>query len=205
MFCTQCGNNMPDNVKFCTGCGAKLGGNAPDQPISQEPKVEIVNEPKVAPQAETEILYERKEVEQTVAKEPQMQQNPNVQPQRTAPVITPIGMGQYANAQGGNVPPNYNNPNTYNNAPQYNQNLNQGGSSEVVSIGEWIKMYILMMIPICNIVMLIIWAVSGKKQSVKNFARASFIFTGIMIVLGIILSIIGGACIASLVNSYYYY
>lgn len=24
MFCTECGNKLPEGVKFCPGCGAKL-------------------------------------------------------------------------------------------------------------------------------------------------------------------------------------
>ena len=29
MFCTKCGNRMPDGSKFCTKCGAPMGGEAP--------------------------------------------------------------------------------------------------------------------------------------------------------------------------------
>jgi uncharacterized protein (TIGR00266 family) len=29
MFCTNCGNQVPDNAKFCDNCGAQLGADAP--------------------------------------------------------------------------------------------------------------------------------------------------------------------------------
>lgn len=36
MFCTKCGNRMPDGSKFCTKCGAPMGGEA--DPSSTPPK-----------------------------------------------------------------------------------------------------------------------------------------------------------------------
>ncbi|MBR5931133.1 MAG: zinc ribbon domain-containing protein [Lachnospiraceae bacterium] len=32
MFCTNCGNQVPDGAKFCTACGAPIGQRAPQQP-----------------------------------------------------------------------------------------------------------------------------------------------------------------------------
>ena len=32
MFCTNCGNQMPDGSKFCTKCGAPMGALAPEVP-----------------------------------------------------------------------------------------------------------------------------------------------------------------------------
>ena len=35
MFCTKCGNEMPDGSKFCTKCGAAFGGAAtPEAPTA---------------------------------------------------------------------------------------------------------------------------------------------------------------------------
>ena len=31
MFCTQCGKSIPDNAKFCDGCGAQIGATAQPQ------------------------------------------------------------------------------------------------------------------------------------------------------------------------------
>ena len=35
MFCENCGANIPDNSKFCTGCGATLDSAAPAAPAQQ--------------------------------------------------------------------------------------------------------------------------------------------------------------------------
>ena len=43
MFCSQCGNNLPESAKFCSSCGRQLGGAAspgnaaaPHQPIQSK-------------------------------------------------------------------------------------------------------------------------------------------------------------------------
>lgn len=37
MFCTKCGNEMPDGSKFCTKCGAPVGGESAGAEASQAP------------------------------------------------------------------------------------------------------------------------------------------------------------------------
>ena len=32
MFCTNCGSEQRDGVKFCTNCGAPLEGSSPQEP-----------------------------------------------------------------------------------------------------------------------------------------------------------------------------
>ena len=63
-----------------------------------------------------------------------------------------------------------------------------------VSIGDWILTWILLAIPLLNIIMLFVWALSSNtKKSKQNFARASFVvfffFMGLsflmMVVLGL--------------------
>lgn len=57
----------------------------------------------------------------------------------------------------------------------------------VVSIGDWIVTMILMMIPLINFIMLLVWAFSGgTPKSKSNWAKATLIF----MLLGIVLTII---------------
>lgn len=51
-FCTNCGNQVPDGVKFCTSCGAQMGATAsvtPAQPaqsvIQQQPAQPVMQQP----------------------------------------------------------------------------------------------------------------------------------------------------------------
>ena len=58
-----------------------------------------------------------------------------------------------------------------------------------MSVGSWIVTYILMIIPIVNIIMLFIWAFDATSLR-RNFARAQLIIMGIVIVLSIVLTIL---------------
>lgn len=75
---------------------------------------------------------------------------------------------------------------------QVNEQQVVSRSTQVVpqmSVGSWIVTYILMMIPLVNIIMLFIWAFDATSLR-RNFARAQLIMMGIMIVLSIVITII---------------
>jgi hypothetical protein len=56
-----------------------------------------------------------------------------------------------------------------------------------VSVGNWILTFIILAIPLVNLIMLIVWAVGGSTQpSKKTFAQAYFVLIGIAICIGII-------------------
>ncbi|MFB3845509.1 MAG: hypothetical protein ACE14O_07165 [Candidatus Cloacimonadaceae bacterium] len=68
----------------------------------------------------------------------------------------------------------------------------------VMTIGDWIVTILLMCIPIVNVVLLIVWAVSNTDNpNRKNWALAILIFIGIFALImiflaGSILGILGG-------------
>ena len=46
MFCSKCGKELPDNSRFCTGCGAKVNTDpvqVPPDSLKQEPKPDNTN------------------------------------------------------------------------------------------------------------------------------------------------------------------
>jgi hypothetical protein len=60
-----------------------------------------------------------------------------------------------------------------------------------VSVGDWILTFILLAIPIVNIVMLVVWAFGGSAHpSKKTYAQATLIITGVVIVLGVLIGIL---------------
>lgn len=75
---------------------------------------------------------------------------------------------------------------------------------EHVSVGGWIGRWLLLMLPIVNIVMLFVWAFGGTRQySLKTWARAQLILTLIFVVLAVIayvIMLILGAGVASYIN-----
>lgn len=70
---------------------------------------------------------------------------------------------------------------------------NNNSNNEPVSIGNWIITFILLAIPLVNIILLIVWAVSSTvPQSKKNFAVAYLIFFIALAVLGVVVFLLGG-------------
>lgn len=72
---------------------------------------------------------------------------------------------------------------------------NQTTQYKPMTVGEWMITLLLLIIPLVNIIMLFIWAFSGSTHPSKaTFAKASLIWTAIIIVLYIILfvAILGG-------------
>ena len=69
-----------------------------------------------------------------------------------------------------------------------------GSKKSAISVGEWIVTFIILAIPIVNIVMLFVWAFGGDANlSKKNYARATLILIAIIIVLYVILFISMGS------------
>ena len=60
---------------------------------------------------------------------------------------------------------------------------------DVMSVGDWILAFVVLSIPIVNIVIYFVWAFSDQiNKNKKNFARASLILAGIGLGLGLLLS-----------------
>lgn len=57
-------------------------------------------------------------------------------------------------------------------------------SAPVISLGEWIITFIVLAIPIVNIVMLFVWAFSsGTNPNKQNFCRAALLLYAVMFLL----------------------
>ena len=66
-----------------------------------------------------------------------------------------------------------------------------GAEYKPVSIGNWILTFILLAIPLVNLIMLIVWAVSGSTNpSKKTFAQAYFVLLAILFCIGVLLALI---------------
>jgi hypothetical protein len=60
-------------------------------------------------------------------------------------------------------------------------------NNDVVTTGNWIITYLIMCIPLINIIMLFVWAFGGGAQASKaNWAKASLIWIVISIILVIL-------------------
>lgn len=62
--------------------------------------------------------------------------------------------------------------------------MDNRGNAPVISLGEWIITFIVLAIPIVNIIMLFVWAFSsGTNPSKQNFCKATLIIYLVCIVL----------------------
>lgn len=68
-------------------------------------------------------------------------------------------------------------------------------TEEPVSLGTWIGILLLGMVPCVNIIMLFVWAFSEGKKSRQNYARAALIVAAIIIVLYILFAAVFGAAL----------
>ncbi len=67
---------------------------------------------------------------------------------------------------------------------------------KVMSVGDWIRTFLLLIIPVVNVAMLIIWGFGGETpQNKANFAKAALIWTAIGVVLGCIFGVIAALVI----------
>jgi hypothetical protein len=155
--CTQCGQILSDDTKFCFKCG---GSN-----------------------------YEQAEETGGSYQQPTYQQ----------PVQQPPQQSYYAQQ------PSYQPQPTYQAQPAY-QASGYNDNTQPAKISTFLVFFLLMLIPIFNIIWLIIVAVGGPShnKSLTNLVRASLIWAAIMIVLSIILSLILGAFLSDLFSSITY-
>lgn len=68
-----------------------------------------------------------------------------------------------------------------------------------VSVGDWMLTYLLMCIPLVNLVLLLVWAFGGgAPESKANWAKASLIWMVIAIVLSIMMIMAAGGIAGAL-------
>ena len=68
-----------------------------------------------------------------------------------------------------------------------------------MSTGGFIGIFLLMLIPIVNLILLIVWACGGcRKVNQTNLARAMLVLMLIGIVLSMLLALVGGLFLGSL-------
>lgn len=89
-------------------------------------------------------------------------------------------------------------------APQYssatsspNYNMNQWQQPEpIVTVGEWMLVMLVMMIPLVNIIMMFVWAFGNDGSKTKaNYFKAALIWGAIILVIYIFIVIAFGAAI----------
>ena len=155
-YCTKCGAQVADGMKFCNSCGNPMGAAQP-QAAPQQPR------PQAAPQ------------------------QPQPQPQQTY-------------QQHGQPQQQYQQP--YQQQPPYGQPYQQPVyTEEPISTGSYMLMFLLLMIPIVNLICMIVWACGGSSKKNKvNLSRAMLLWGLIGAIIGGIIALAGGMLFGDSIN-----
>ena len=144
-YCTKCGTQVADGVKFCTSCGSPMGAAQPQaapqhlQPQAAQPQPQL-----------------QQQAQQAYAQQPYAQPQP-----------------QYA--------------------PVYTE--------EPISTGAYIGIFFLLMLPVINIILLIVWACGGcNKKNKTNLSRALLVWMLIGVLIGGIIALAGGLLFGDSIN-----
>ncbi|MFZ5986735.1 MAG: hypothetical protein ACOYWZ_06390 [Bacillota bacterium] len=70
-------------------------------------------------------------------------------------------------------------------------NAYQDKNSQPMSVGDWLKTLLLLMIPVVNIILMFVWAFgSDVNISKKNYFKANLILSGIILAIYFIIIIV---------------
>lgn len=67
-----------------------------------------------------------------------------------------------------------------------------------ISVGSWVLMRVLLVIPVVNLVMLVVWAIDRENETRRNFALASFILMAIGFAIALLFFAIFGLAFAGM-------
>jgi hypothetical protein len=184
--CTQCGQILNDDTKFCFKCG---GSNY--EPIEEAVSTDQQDQPVQPPQEAQPVQSYYAQLAQPVQPPDQPAQPP--QNSYYAPPAQPV---QPAYQQ----QPSHQQQTSYQPQPAYQQPVKNG----TVSVGMNFLFVFLTFIPIVGLIFAIIVAASsGFKKSYQNLARAWLIGFAILVILSIVVSIVMHAYIQDIIDKVY--
>lgn len=190
-ICSICGEELEENVKFCGSCGAKV--------INEE-----IETQQVECAAETEKEESCEQVQQCECHEccdAVEETAPVKDEQSEAEPVNEISEPKPAKPNPADQIPNYRQAPPFvpvaPNAGGFVNRVPQPGFEQPdkkskyagISVAGWIGIFFLMMIPVINIILLIVWSCGGCRKVAKTqFARAALIM--ILICLVIIIALV---------------
>lgn len=203
--CITCGQEIKDDALFCPYCGTRNQGDEQGAATAQDTVQDTsVNDNQAEDSSDDTVTTD--EATQNIANDPfaynrmnlrQAQQVPPMQQYQPQQQVPP--MQQYQPQQ--QVPPMQQ---MY--QPQYGtaNTAWQDTNDQPLSVGGWIATMIVLMIPVVNFIMLLVWAFGSGNKSRKNYCLASLIIAVVMIALIMVFYIAFGLSAASAFNTMYY-
>lgn len=203
--CITCGQEIKDDALFCPYCGTRNQGDEQGAATAQDTVQDTsVNDNQAENSSDDTVTTD--EAAQNIANDPfaynrmnlgKAQQVPPMQQYQPQQQVPP--MQQYRPQQ--QVPPMQQ---MY--QPQYGtaNTAWQDTNDQPLSVGGWIATMIVLMIPVVNFIMLLVWAFGSGNKSRKNYCLASLIIAVVMIALIMVFYIAFGLSAASAFNTMYY-
>lgn len=191
--CITCGQEIKDDALFCPYCGTRNQGDEQGAAIAQDTVQDTsVNDNQAENSSDDTVTTD--EAAQNIANDPfaynrmnlgKAQQVPPMQqyqPQHQVPPMQQMYQPQYGTAN----------------------TAWQDTNDQPLSVGGWIATMIVLMIPVVNFIMLLVWAFGSGNKSRKNYCLASLIIAVVMIALIMVFYIAFGLSAASAFNTMYY-
>lgn len=203
--CITCGQEIKDDALFCPYCGTRNQGDeqlgtatvqntATAQDAAQD---NSVNDSDSQVENSSDVTVTTDDAAQNTANDPFAYNTMNLGQAQQQQQVPP--MQQYQPQQ--QIPPMQQ---MY--QPQYGaaNTAWQDPNDQPLSVGGWIGTMIVLMIPVVNFIMLIVWAFGSGNKSRKNYCLASLIIAVVMIVLIVLFYMVVGVSAASAFNTMYY-
>ena len=191
--CITCGQEIKDDALFCPYCGTRNQGDEQGAATAQDTVQDTsVNDNQADNSSDDTVTTD--EAAQNIANDPFAYNRMNLGKAQQVPP-----MQQYQPQQ--QVPPMQQ---MY--QPQYGtaNTAWQDTNDQPLSVGGWIATMIVLMIPVVNFIMLLVWAFGSGNKSRKNYCLASLIIAVVMIALIMVFYIAFGLSAASAFNTMYY-
>jgi len=170
MICEKCGQQLTDDSRFCTSCGAKIE------------TAEAVSETAAVSESSATVQEEVPEVQEEAVEQPQAAVEEPAKPEPVRPV-QPTAQPQAQAAPKAPVQPQA--------QPVYKPQAQAAADPKKTAplpVWKFIGIFLLTCIPILGAIMIIVWTFgSSFNKNTQNYARAVFI----LFILSFILSIVG--------------
>lgn len=196
--CAHCGTAMPEGKLFCINCGKSLH-DATAITAAGTTGAPVFTPPSYSPaqaDSDTEMgSSSAPEAPKTDGGEPR--QAPDASPYHSAPETPQPGSGGSDNPSGTSPYRNY--------TPPAFASGSKDSRASSIGVGMWIGIFLVLCIPVANVVCTIIWACSAQRQSLKNFARAIIICWLVCLILAVLVGILLSFSGISMADFFYRY
>ena len=175
--CITCGQEIKDDALFCPYCGTRNQGDEQGAATAQDTSV---NDNQAENSSDDTVTTD--EAAQNIANDPFAYNRMNLGQAQQVPPMQQMYQPQCGTAN----------------------TAWQDTNDQPLSVGGWIATMIVLMIPVVNFIMLLVWAFGSGNKSRKNYCLASLIIAVVMIALIMVFYIAFGLSAASAFNTMYY-